>query len=105
MKASGKIVNASLYSKQFLTLFTITNMALDIANKNEAITNCILLSHRNFHVWNDVWMARPDLPLGYGGWQAVDATPQERSQGRHSKQLYCLLLFPFVHVTCVKRKC
>ncbi|KAL4235097.1 hypothetical protein ACF0H5_006735 [Mactra antiquata] len=21
----------------------------------------------NFHVWNDVWMARPDLPPGYGG--------------------------------------
>jgi len=35
----------------------------------------------NFHVWNDVWMARPDLPPGYGGWQAVDSTPQERSMG------------------------
>ncbi|KAM9386374.1 protein-glutamine gamma-glutamyltransferase K-like [Pholidichthys leucotaenia] len=35
----------------------------------------------NFHVWNDCWMARPDLPQGYGGWQAVDATPQETSQG------------------------
>ncbi|TWW57606.1 Protein-glutamine gamma-glutamyltransferase K [Takifugu flavidus] len=35
----------------------------------------------NFHVWNDCWMARPDLPLGNGGWQAVDATPQETSQG------------------------
>ena len=34
----------------------------------------------NFHVWNDVWMARPDLPKGYGGWQAIDATPQELSQ-------------------------
>nr|CAD7425377.1 unnamed protein product [Timema monikensis] len=33
----------------------------------------------NYHVWNDVWMARPDLPLGYGGWQAIDATPQETS--------------------------
>ena len=33
----------------------------------------------NFHVWNDVWMARPDLPKGYGGWQAIDATPQEAS--------------------------
>uniref|UniRef100_A0A914WEB6 Transglutaminase-like domain-containing protein n=1 Tax=Plectus sambesii TaxID=2011161 RepID=A0A914WEB6_9BILA len=32
-----------------------------------------------FHVWNDCWMARPDLPEGYGGWQAVDATPQEKS--------------------------
>lgn len=26
-------------------------------------------------------MARPDLPLGNGGWQAVDSTPQETSQG------------------------
>ncbi|KAG6457188.1 hypothetical protein O3G_MSEX010160 [Manduca sexta] len=37
----------------------------------------------NYHVWNDVWMARPDLPAGFGGWQAVDATPQELSQGMH----------------------
>ncbi|KAJ8246529.1 hypothetical protein COCON_G00234820, partial [Conger conger] len=35
----------------------------------------------NFHVWNDCWMARPDLPAGMGGWQAVDSTPQETSQG------------------------
>uniref|UniRef100_A0AAY5KF82 Protein-glutamine gamma-glutamyltransferase K n=1 Tax=Esox lucius TaxID=8010 RepID=A0AAY5KF82_ESOLU len=36
----------------------------------------------NFHVWNDCWMARPDLPPGIGGWQAVDSTPQETSHGR-----------------------
>lgn len=35
----------------------------------------------NYHVWNDVYMARPDLPPGYGGWQAIDATPQETSEG------------------------
>uniref|UniRef100_A0A4W4H4M3 Protein-glutamine gamma-glutamyltransferase K n=1 Tax=Electrophorus electricus TaxID=8005 RepID=A0A4W4H4M3_ELEEL len=35
----------------------------------------------NFHVWNDCWMARPDLPPAMGGWQAVDSTPQETSQG------------------------
>eukprot|EP01120_Amphizonella_sp_Union-15-10_P008073 TRINITY_DN2829_c0_g1_i1.p1 TRINITY_DN2829_c0_g1~~TRINITY_DN2829_c0_g1_i1.p1 ORF type:complete len:841 (+),score=212.43 TRINITY_DN2829_c0_g1_i1:2-2524(+) len=35
----------------------------------------------NFHVWNDVWMKRPDLKPGYGGWQAIDATPQEESEG------------------------
>uniref|UniRef100_UPI00358F213A protein-glutamine gamma-glutamyltransferase K-like n=1 Tax=Myxine glutinosa TaxID=7769 RepID=UPI00358F213A len=35
----------------------------------------------NFHVWNDCWMKRPDLPDGYGGWQAIDATPQETSAG------------------------
>ncbi|XP_066149834.1 hemocyte protein-glutamine gamma-glutamyltransferase-like isoform X2 [Euwallacea fornicatus] len=33
----------------------------------------------NFHVWNDVWLTRPDLPPGYGGWQIIDATPQETS--------------------------
>ncbi|CAL8238719.1 unnamed protein product, partial [Lota lota] len=35
----------------------------------------------NFHVWNECWMSRPDLPNGMGGWQVVDATPQETSQG------------------------
>ncbi|XP_041375414.1 protein-glutamine gamma-glutamyltransferase K-like [Gigantopelta aegis] len=38
----------------------------------------------NFHVWNEVFMARPDLPTGFGGWQAIDATPQETSDG-----VYC----------------
>lgn len=35
---------------------------------------------RNFHVWNEAWMTRPDLPSGFGGWQAVDGTHQEQSQ-------------------------
>ncbi|KAK3737822.1 hypothetical protein RRG08_063228 [Elysia crispata] len=35
----------------------------------------------NFHVWNEAWMARPDLAKGFGGWQAFDATPQELSNG------------------------
>lgn len=35
----------------------------------------------NFHVWNETWMSRMDLPTGYGGWQAVDSTPQEKSDG------------------------
>eukprot|EP01121_Diplochlamys_sp_Union-15-3_P018355 TRINITY_DN665_c0_g1_i1.p1 TRINITY_DN665_c0_g1~~TRINITY_DN665_c0_g1_i1.p1 ORF type:complete len:860 (+),score=203.98 TRINITY_DN665_c0_g1_i1:42-2621(+) len=34
----------------------------------------------NFHVWNDVWMARSDLKPEYAGWQALDATPQETSE-------------------------
>ncbi|XP_042874695.1 hemocyte protein-glutamine gamma-glutamyltransferase-like [Penaeus japonicus] len=37
----------------------------------------------NFHVWNDVWMRRPDLPEGFGGWQVIDATPQETSDGTY----------------------
>merc|ERR1711962_804597 len=43
------------------------------------LDECSYDSVWNFHVWNDVWMARPDLPEGYGGWQAIDATPQEES--------------------------
>lgn len=38
-------------------------------------------SFRNFHVWNECWMARKDIPPGYGGWQVLDATPQETSNG------------------------
>ncbi|KAM9833285.1 coagulation factor XIII A chain [Syngnathus typhle] len=35
----------------------------------------------NYHSWNECYMSRPDLPLGFGGWQVVDATPQETSDG------------------------
>ncbi|XP_053402043.1 annulin-like [Mercenaria mercenaria] len=41
----------------------------------------------NYHVWNDVYMTRPDIKAikgdtcDYDGWQAIDATPQERSKG------------------------
>ncbi|KAM4032376.1 protein-glutamine gamma-glutamyltransferase 5-like [Anomaloglossus baeobatrachus] len=35
----------------------------------------------NFHVWCECWMARKDLPPGYGGWQVLDPTPQETSNG------------------------
>lgn len=37
---------------------------------------------RNFHVWNDAWMKRPDLPEGHNGWQTIDSTPQELSEGK-----------------------
>lgn len=35
----------------------------------------------NFHVWVESWMSREDLPKGYDGWQVLDPTPQERSDG------------------------
>ncbi|XP_009295369.1 protein-glutamine gamma-glutamyltransferase K [Danio rerio] len=35
----------------------------------------------NYHVWNEAWMTRPDLPTGFGGWQAIDSTPQLTHQG------------------------
>lgn len=30
-------------------------------------------------MWAEAWMERPDLSGHYGGWQALDATPQEPS--------------------------
>ncbi|XP_076018726.1 coagulation factor XIII A chain [Genypterus blacodes] len=37
----------------------------------------------NYHCWNECFISRPDLPPGFGGWQAVDATPQETSDGMY----------------------
>ncbi|XP_011169553.1 annulin isoform X1 [Solenopsis invicta] len=37
----------------------------------------------NFHVWNEVWMKRLDLSPDYSGWQVIDATPQELSEGAY----------------------
>ncbi|NXP55769.1 EPB42 protein, partial [Heliornis fulica] len=34
-----------------------------------------------FHVWNECWMARADLVPKYSGWQALDATCQEKREG------------------------
>ncbi|XP_072132772.1 protein-glutamine gamma-glutamyltransferase 2-like [Mobula birostris] len=38
----------------------------------------------NFHVWIESWMARYDLRPGNDGWQSLDPTPQEKSEG-----VYC----------------
>lgn len=37
----------------------------------------------NFHSWVEVWMTRPDLAASgaYDGWNVIDATPQESSNG------------------------
>ena len=48
--------------------------------EEEGETKMTLLSPRNYHVWTEAWMSRPDLGPGYGGWQAVDATPQVRQE-------------------------
>ncbi|XP_069028340.1 coagulation factor XIII A chain [Embiotoca jacksoni] len=37
----------------------------------------------NYHCWNECYMSRPDLPAGFGGWQVVDSTPQETSDGMY----------------------
>ncbi|XDV46822.1 hypothetical protein PO909_016654 [Leuciscus waleckii] len=35
----------------------------------------------NYHCWNEVYMKRPDLPDKFSGWQVIDSTPQETSDG------------------------
>ncbi|XP_064199960.1 protein-glutamine gamma-glutamyltransferase 4-like [Anguilla rostrata] len=59
------------------------NLTIDIYinMKGEQLDKMTSDSIWNFHVWNDVWMKRRDLPGGYDGWQALDATPQEESGG------------------------
>ncbi|XP_047738590.1 annulin isoform X2 [Hyalella azteca] len=52
-------------------------------DKGETIERLNSDSIWNFHVWNEVWMKRPDLGEEYGGWQIVDATPQEESDGQY----------------------
>ncbi|OWR55378.1 hemocyte protein-glutamine gamma-glutamyltransferase [Danaus plexippus plexippus] len=73
---SAHDANSSLTVDKY---YTETMEELDIDPNNPQGADSIW----NYHVWNDVWMARPDLPPGYGGWQAIDATPQETSQGMY----------------------
>lgn len=42
---------------------------------------CSHVCCRNFHVWVESWMKRPDLGEMFDGWQVVDPTPQEKSAG------------------------
>ncbi|KAK9527400.1 hypothetical protein VZT92_013967 [Zoarces viviparus] len=35
----------------------------------------------NYHCWNEVWITRQDLPAQFHGWNVVDSTPQETSDG------------------------
>ncbi|XP_050079096.1 annulin-like [Anopheles maculipalpis] len=38
----------------------------------------------NFHVWNEVWMKRPDIGKEqFDGWQVIDGTPLELSDGAY----------------------
>ena len=48
---------------------------------------------RNYHCWNEAWMTRPDLPVGFGGWQVVDSTPQENSDGKATSSLGEIVAF------------
>ncbi|KAK3731531.1 hypothetical protein QZH41_002014 [Actinostola sp. cb2023] len=58
------------------------SMTIDIhVDKDGERLNHLNDSVWNYHVWNESYFARPDLPPGYGGWQVHDATPQETSDG------------------------
>ncbi|XP_077297263.1 annulin-like [Arctopsyche grandis] len=55
-----------------LTIDNYVNMSGE-AVKFDDMANSIW----SFHVWNEVWMQRPDLGAKYSGWQVIDASPQE----------------------------
>ncbi|XP_061686165.1 protein-glutamine gamma-glutamyltransferase 2-like [Syngnathoides biaculeatus] len=59
------------------------NLSLDILlNENmEVVKERRSDSTWNFHCWVESWMRRLDLPQGNDGWQVLDPTPQELSDG------------------------
>ncbi|XP_032105931.1 coagulation factor XIII A chain isoform X1 [Sapajus apella] len=59
------------------------NLQMDIFLEEDGSVNSTLTKDSvwNYHCWNEAWMTRPDLPVGFGGWQVVDSTPQENSDG------------------------
>ncbi|KAJ7999637.1 hypothetical protein DPEC_G00196470 [Dallia pectoralis] len=50
-------------------------------DENGQLTKATKDSIWNYHCWIENWMTRPDLQSGFDGWQAVDPTPQELSEG------------------------
>ncbi|XP_023655948.1 coagulation factor XIII A chain-like isoform X2 [Paramormyrops kingsleyae] len=56
-----------------------TNIIVDQSGRLNM--DCTTDSIWSYHCWNEVYMARPDLPVGFGGWQVVDSTPQDNTDG------------------------
>ncbi|XP_068458585.1 protein-glutamine gamma-glutamyltransferase 2 [Clinocottus analis] len=60
------------------------NLAIDIV-LNESLERINRRNNAdsswNFHCWVESWMRRSDLPKGNDGWQVLDPTPQELSDG------------------------
>lgn len=63
------------------------------------------LCDRNFHVWNESWFARQDLGPSYNGWQVLDATPQEESEGRVSAEWVADALLSLTHAAHTHPTC
>ncbi|XP_037621885.1 protein-glutamine gamma-glutamyltransferase 2 [Sebastes umbrosus] len=61
------------------------NLSLDflLNEKLERIEQNNNDSSWNFHCWVESWMRRDDLPKGNDGWQVLDPTPQELSDGEY----------------------
>ncbi|XP_029010677.1 protein-glutamine gamma-glutamyltransferase 2 [Betta splendens] len=57
------------------------NLALDFVTNKKETENEKSDSKWNFHCWVESWMTRKDLPKGNDGWQVLDPTPQELSDG------------------------
>ncbi|XP_048352850.1 protein-glutamine gamma-glutamyltransferase E-like [Sphaerodactylus townsendi] len=61
-----------------------SNGNLSIDKYYDPAGKCLKISQDStwdYHVWNEGWFVRRDLGTTYSGWQVIDATPQERSQG------------------------
>uniref|UniRef100_A0A4W6BKE7 protein-glutamine gamma-glutamyltransferase n=1 Tax=Lates calcarifer TaxID=8187 RepID=A0A4W6BKE7_LATCA len=62
---------------------THNNLTIDYYHGENGRLRNLIVSCRNYHVWVEGWMKRPDLKKGnsYDGWQVLDPTPQEKSEG------------------------
>ncbi|XP_044067999.1 protein-glutamine gamma-glutamyltransferase 5-like isoform X2 [Siniperca chuatsi] len=61
--------------------YSSTGEKLNLSKDSIWLVSLALNPQRNFHVWVECWMRRPDLGAGFDGWQVVDPTPQEKSAG------------------------
>ncbi|XP_072306472.1 coagulation factor XIII A chain-like [Eucyclogobius newberryi] len=56
-------------------IFNASDMTLDTRHTRDSIWN--------YHCWNEVHLKRSDVPEEFSGWQVVDSTPQETSDGNY----------------------